>query len=203
MNKTVLLVDYENIGKVDLGAISADTTVIFFVGTTQKSVPTELLKSAVKLRERFVQVDIEGQGKNALDFHIAFYLGEIFARHPETSCAILSKDKGFDALIKHLTGRQLAVRRIEQIGVAQAPIKPKSITRKAATPTPNPILTNALEWLEKMQKNKRPRKRNGLVAHLHSHCGKKIPETEIQAFVDWLIADKKLGEENGAITYRF
>ena len=115
MADSVLLVDYENIGKLDLGAIPAGVRVPFFFGASQRSVPTEFLKAALKLGERFVPIDIEGQGKNALDFHIAFYLGEYLARSAETPCVILSKDKGFDPLIKHLVRRGFAVRRANSI----------------------------------------------------------------------------------------
>src|SRR2546421_6171107 len=105
MPDSVLLVDYENIGKIDLGAIPAGVRVPFFFGASQKSVPTEFLKAALRLGERFLPIDIEGQGKNALDFHIAFYLGEYLTRSPGTSCVVLSKDKGFDPLIRHLVRR--------------------------------------------------------------------------------------------------
>src|SRR6266513_131871 len=118
MADSVLLVDYENIGKVDLGAVPAGVRVPFFFGASQKSVPTGFLKAAVKLGERFVQIDIEGQGKNALDFHIAFYLGEYLARSPQSPCVILSRDKGFDPLIKHLVKRGFAVRRANSIAEA-------------------------------------------------------------------------------------
>src|SRR5256885_10083930 len=114
MPDSVLLVDYENIGKIDLGAIPAGVRVPFFFGASQRSVPTEFLKAALKLGERFVQIDIEGQGKNALDFHIAFYLGEYLARSPQSPCVILSRDKGFDPLIKHLVKRGFAVRRADR-----------------------------------------------------------------------------------------
>src|SRR5436853_496924 len=46
MPDSVLLVDYENIGKIDLGAIPAGVRVPFFFGASQKSVPTEFLKAA-------------------------------------------------------------------------------------------------------------------------------------------------------------
>src|SRR5207253_5507578 len=105
MPDSVLLVDYENIGKIDLGAIPAGVRVLFFFGASQKSVPTEFLKAALRLGERFLPIDIEGQSKNALDFHIAFYLGEYLTRSPGTSCVVLSKDKGFDPLIRHLVRR--------------------------------------------------------------------------------------------------
>src|SRR5256885_6813777 len=118
MPDSVLLVDYENIGKIDLGAIPAGVRVPFFFGASQRSVPTEFLKAALKLGERFVQIDIEGQGKNALDFHIAFYLGEYLARSPQSPCVILSRDKGFDPLIKHLVKRGFAVRRANSLAEA-------------------------------------------------------------------------------------
>ena len=78
MSEQVLLVDYENVGRVDLRAIPADVRVAFFFGASQRTVPTAFFKSALQLRERFVPIDIEGRGKNALDFHIAFYLAEYF-----------------------------------------------------------------------------------------------------------------------------
>jgi PIN domain-containing protein len=198
---SVLLVDYENIGKLDLGAIPAGVRVPFFFGASQRSVPTEFLKAALKLGERFVPIDIEGQGKNALDFHIAFYLGEYLARSPETPCVILSKDKGFDPLIKHLVRRGFAVRRANSIAEALAEAAP----RRAMTVShqPSTLLDNALGVLAAAQGNRRPRKRKGLVAYLHSHFSKKIPETELQRLIDQMIARKKLSEAKGAITYHF
>src|SRR5215467_11908437 len=123
MAESVLLVDYENIGKIDLGAIPDGVRVPFFFGASQKSVPTEFLKAALKLGPRFQPIDIEGQGKNALDFHIAFYLGEILAGEPKSVCVILSKDKGFDPLIKHLVGRGFHVRRVPTLDGAFPPVQ--------------------------------------------------------------------------------
>jgi hypothetical protein len=213
MAESVLLVDYENIGKIDLGAIPAGVRVPFFFGASQKSVPTEFLKAALRLGERFVPIDIEGQGKNALDFHIAFYLGEYLARSPDTSCVILSKDKGFDPLIRHLVRRGFAVRRAntiaEALGARALPAaapRGAAAARPAAVPAsrqPPPLLDTALGVLAAAQKSRRPRRRTGLVAYLHSHFSKKIPETELQRLIDQMIADGKLSEARGAITYHF
>ena len=46
MADTVLLVDFENVGKIDLGAIPVGVRVPFFFGASQKTMPTEFLKSA-------------------------------------------------------------------------------------------------------------------------------------------------------------
>src|SRR5258708_5442650 len=146
MADSVLLVDYENIGKVDLGAIPAGVRVPFFFGASQKSVPTEFLRAALRLGERFVPIDIEGQGKNALDFHIAFYLGEYLARSPGTACVILSKDKGFDPLVRHLTRRGFAVRRAnsmsEALGSRGAPAAGPG--PPSALPVPAPCRSSGL-----------------------------------------------------------
>src|ERR1700747_1333100 len=124
MAESVLLVDYENIGKIDLAAIPEGVRVPFFFGASQRTVPTEFLKAALKLGERFVPIDIEGQGKNALDFHIAFYLGEYLASAPHTPCVILSKDKGFDPLVRHLLRRGFKVRRANSMAEAQLGVRP-------------------------------------------------------------------------------
>ena len=208
MADRVLLVDYENIGKLDLRAVPAGVRVPFFFGASQKSVPTEFLKAALKLGERFVQIDIEGQGKNALDFHIAFYLGEYLARSPQSPCVILSRDKGFDPLIKHLVKRGFAVRRANSIAEALAsralPAAAPRAQRRPATRGDNAaLLEEARHLLAGTQKIRRPRKRKGLIALLHSHFSKKVPERELQGLVDELIARGELSESNGAITYQF
>jgi len=212
---SVLLVDYENIGKLDLGAIPAGVRVPFFFGASQRSVPTEFLKAALKLGERFVPIDIEGQGKNALDFHIAFYLGEYLARSPETPCVILSKDKGFDPLIKHLVRRGFAVRRANSIAEALGSrALPAAAPRGAGAARPaaarvaahrdgGALLAEARQLVAATQKIRRPRKRKGLIAVLHSHFSKRVPESELQGLVDKLIARGELSESNGAITYHF
>ena len=215
MADSVLLVDYENIGKLDLGAIPAGVRVPFFFGASQRSVPTEFLKAALKLGERFVPIDIEGQGKNALDFHIAFYLGEYLARSAETPCVILSKDKGFDPLIKHLVRRGFAVRRANSITEALGSrALPAAAPRGAGAARPaaarlaahrdgGALLAEARQLIAATQKIRRPRKRKGLIAVLHSHFSKKVPESELQGLVDKLIARGELSESNGAITYHF
>jgi hypothetical protein len=215
MAESVLLVDYENIGKIDLGSIPAGVRVPFFFGASQKSVPTEFLKAALRLGERFVPIDIEGQGKNALDFHIAFYLGEYLTRSPDTSCVILSKDKGFDPLIRHLARRGFAVRRANSIAEALGSrALPAAVPRGSGAAHPaavrmaahgdgGALLAEARQLLAGTQKIRRPRKRKGLIAVLHSHFSKRVPESELQDLVDKLIARGELSESNGAITYHF
>lgn len=207
-HKCILFVDYENAGTVDLNAIPADVFVPFFFGASQKSVPTDFLKAALKLADRFNPIDIEGQGKNALDFHIAFYLGEYLAANPQANCIILSKDKGFDPLVKHLRGRGFAVKRANTLSEAfpaaakkQAGNITVNVAAQALQSAELTPFETALKWLRAMQPRTRPRKRKGLVAYLHSHFGKKISEADVRTLVDRMIASKKLSETNGALGY--
>ncbi len=216
MNQSILLVDYENIGKIELGEIPAGVLVPFFFGASQKSVPKEFLKAALNLRERFVAIDIEGQGKNALDFHIAYYLGEYLTRSPESACIILSKDKGFDPLVKHLVLRGFTVRRANGLREAFPSAvtetrRPQGESRRAPAAGPRPapprapasVPENALQWLSGGAKNRRPRTRKALAAHLYSHFSKKIAESDIQGLIDHLVGAGQLSEANGKITYHF
>jgi hypothetical protein len=111
----------------------------------------------------------------------------------------LSKDKGFDPLVKHLAKRGFAVQRAITLGeVFPQAAAPASELVDRQPPTQ---WEAALQWLAGMQKNKRPRKRKGLVAHLYNHFSRKITEEEIQEFVARMIAGKKLTDTGGALTY--
>jgi hypothetical protein len=116
MTKKLVLVDYENKSKIDLSVLDESFAAIVFVGANQNP-PKAATKKATE--HRFQRVDfmkIEGTGRNALDFHIAFQLGRILETEPDTCCFVLSSDKGFDPLIHHLTKNGLLdCRRIESL----------------------------------------------------------------------------------------
>jgi ribosomal protein L15 len=204
--KAVLFVDAENAGTIDLSAIPNDVLVRFFFGASQKKVSTEFLRAAIKLGERFSETDVDGAGNNALDFHIAFYLGEHLAADPKANCIILSKDKGFDPLVKHLCKRGFAVRRASNLAEAFAPAKPKQAKQKivsAAKANGQAATTfeDVVAWLTKMEPKVRPHKRKKLIAHLLSHFGKKSSEGELSVLVDRLVAEKKISDEGGKVWY--
>jgi hypothetical protein len=102
MPERILLVDLENVQKIDLSRVPTDARIMIFYGLTQKKLPEELVVQAQPLGSRLKWIRISGQGSNALDFHIAFYLGQKLAGSPDSECAILSRDTGFDPLICHL-----------------------------------------------------------------------------------------------------
>jgi hypothetical protein len=109
--KHLLLVDYENIPRIDMGSLDESYRAIVFVGATQN---TPRAARSMNTAHRFRRVEfqrISGLGKNALDFHIAFQLGRVFETAADTVCIVVSGDKGFDPLIAHLTSAGMQCRR--------------------------------------------------------------------------------------------
>ena len=99
----VLYIDYENVQNLNLNRISQlNFKIWLFTGISQSRIPIELVKSTQAFGHNLEWLSIDGNGPNALDFHIAYYLGLHTAENPKDEYFILSKDKGFDPLIKHV-----------------------------------------------------------------------------------------------------
>lgn len=213
----LLFVDYENVPKIDLSSLPADVTVPFFFGAAQRSVPTAFLKEALKLGARFVPIDIEGQGKNALDFHIAYYLGEYLKAMPDADCVILSRDKGFDPLVRHLNGRGFKVRRVGALADAFAPTtsaaardktkrasgsRPATAVRVEVAPAArHPDFDRAVEKLRRMPVRNLPLRRKALAATLHSAFARKLSAAEIESLIDSLILEGRVRVAGKTLSY--
>ena len=52
-------------------------SVIVFVGVNQAKVTSEVASVLQRVGNRASYIKISGSGKNALDFHIAYYLGKL------------------------------------------------------------------------------------------------------------------------------
>lgn len=98
--ETHVLVDWENVQPKDgdLRAMVPDVTDIWiFHGPNQKVDPD----SYGYFGSRVTQVKIARSGKNALDFHLSFYMGYIAARHPDARFVVVSNDKGYGPMLEH------------------------------------------------------------------------------------------------------
>jgi hypothetical protein len=117
MPNNYVLIDYENVQPKNLELLASDEfKVLVFVGQNQAKIPFDLADSMQLLGKNARYVQITGNGQNALDFHIAYYIGELAAGEPDAVFHIISKDKGFDPLINHLKERKIRVHREKDIG---------------------------------------------------------------------------------------
>ena len=126
-----LLVDYENIQPAFGCASLSDTRVVVFHGAQQRDAPRKLKSQLSSIDAEFVLCT--KTGKNALDFHLTYYLGRLAAQHPNDDFHVLSKDKGYDPLIEHLRSAGADVRRLEH-APSFASNAPPSSHRKASAP---------------------------------------------------------------------
>lgn len=116
MRTNFILIDFENIQPDSLELLSPDHfRVLLFVGANQAKLPFETVASIQKLGTKADYVKIAGSGPNALDFHIAYYIGMHSASEPTAYFHIVSKDAGFDPLIEHLKQKKVLANRVKAI----------------------------------------------------------------------------------------
>jgi hypothetical protein len=186
-----LFIDFENIQQIDLSKIADNFLVTIFVGSNQKNLPFELVRDAQPLGEKINWLMIEGSGKNALDFHIAYYLGRQLAQSPKVECTILSKDTGFDPLVQHLGKKGFTCRRIENISDLE--------TSNGEAPESN--YKRLVDSLLKLGVKSKPGTRVKLANHISSLFQKKLPVAEIEQLIDRLFTEGKVTETDGTLTY--
>ena len=121
MRTNYVLIDSENVHPQSLDGLEPDQfQVLIFVGACCAKLPFGLVSALQQLGSRARYIKISGNGPNALDFHVAFSIGELAASEPTAYFHVVSKDVGFDPLIQHLRARKLFADRVKSI--AEIPI---------------------------------------------------------------------------------
>lgn len=116
MRTNYVLIDYENVQPEAMAVLSKEHfKVIVFVGANQAKVTFEVASALQQMVERAEYIKISGNGSNALDFHIAYYIGLLASKEPEAYFHIVSKDTGFDPLINHLKGKKILACRSKDV----------------------------------------------------------------------------------------
>jgi hypothetical protein len=112
----ILLVDFENVQPKDLASIDGGGYQIkVFLGAQQTKIPTVLARTLQALGPLAEYVQVNGSGSNAVDFHIVYYIGHLAANASDIQFYIISKDTGFDPLLKHLKERRISCQRLASI----------------------------------------------------------------------------------------
>ena len=166
------MIDFESVQPDSLAPLVEDHfQVLLFVGANQSKVPFEVAAAVQKLGSRGEYIKMSGNGPNALDFHIAYYIGRLAAEDASAFFHVISKDKGFDPLIAHLKARKIFAGRWESIG--EIPIV-KNANRKS----PKEM---ALIFVAKLGEPKvtRPRTEKTLGSALKTHFRDSLVEEEL------------------------
>jgi len=161
MKDHFVLIDFENVQPKNMGLLKGGAFKIkVFLGASQAKVSLEMAQALQTFGNDAEYIQISGNGSNALDFHIAYYIGRLAVEHPDACFHIISKDTGFDPLVKHLKAQGIECKRSATISdiphiktnisahtpsantvtTKARPAKPvaKAPTKPAAKPTPKP-----------------------------------------------------------------
>ena len=127
----IILLDLENVQPKNLEPLrQTDDLIRVFLGSSQKKLALEFVKLLQPFGPRVEFIEIDGSGPNALDFHIAYYVGRLACEAPGQPILIISRDTGFDPLIRHVRKTGVDCKRSDGVQTAQ----PKPVPKKAATP---------------------------------------------------------------------
>lgn len=194
MRPNIVLVDLESVQPTSLARLSAEYfRVKVFVGATQAKLSFELVTAIQQMGDRAEYIKIAGVGRNALDFHIAYYIGRIAAGQPETFFHIISKDTGFDPLIQHLKEKNIFCGRWESIEEIPA-------VKAAQVKSPE---ERAILFLSRLLQPKatKPQTEKSLRSAISAHFQKQLSDEEITAIVDALRRPGHLSITEGKVKY--
>ena len=190
MKTDYVLIDFENVQPKDLSLLAGHPfKVIVFVGANQGRIPFDLAKALQAMGENAEYIQISGTGRNALDFHIAFHLGELASKDREGYFHVISKDTGFDPLVRHLKERGIKVRRSRDL--AEMPI-PGIVSPKTADERIDAIVMNL-----KSRSHSRPRRRKTLASSINSLFMMKLEPSEVDALIAALEQRGVINVESG------
>jgi hypothetical protein len=195
MANNYLLIDFENVQPESIALLDGlEFTILLFVGAHQTKIPLALATQLQQLGERARYIRIEGNGPNALDFHIAFTIGELARVDPEGYFHIISKDTGFDPLIRYARARRITVQRsaaIDEIPLLKR-LKAKS------EPERLPLLVQNLT----AHGNARPRKVTTLANSRNHLFRKSLSEVEIAGLIAALQQAGHINIDGQSVHYR-
>ena len=195
MKTTYVMIDYENVQPKDLSVLKGKPVKVFlFVGSNQTKIPFDVASSLQALGSNAEYIKISGNGSNALDFHIAYYVGQLAERDPGCSFHIISKDTGFEPLIAHLKSNGIRASRKKDLSGISFP-------GAAAASSKDDRIQKVVENLAK-RGNGRPRKRKTLANTINTICSGKLGEDEVEELIEELTKLKSIVIEADNVTYR-
>ena len=216
-----VFVDVENVKKVELFVLDQKNYIVhLFFGPTNKKLEVDVVERMLMNSQAVKMIRSPKEGKDALDFVLAYHLGQEVLMDPKAYFHLLSRDEGFDSLVELLKARNVKVKRHSSWEELEASV----VAKNAATsgngqsgangvvavpvnggPEKAPLLSHeAVKFLVNLIKSARnhPKKEATLVSHANSSLGKKASDTNGKKVVTEL---KNAGhlkiDDKGAVSY--
>ena len=187
MKTNYVLIDYENIQVPTISLLKAEHfRVLLFLGPNNTTLRKDLVLSLQQLHDRLEFINMDGCGKNALDFHIAYHLGKLARENPDGFFHIISKDKGFDPLIKHMKTERILAARSESIEALPC-LQPAPVVKVSKSDTEEQRLTDLVIANLRKRKTGKPGRLKTLLGTIRDVCGKDLPESKIETVLKGLV----------------
>jgi hypothetical protein len=191
-----VLIDYENVQPTDLTALDQEYFKIkIFVGANQSKLSFDVIAALQRMGSRAEYIKISGNGPNALDFHIAFYVGVLATTDPGAYFHIISNDAGFDPLIQHLREKKISIGRVKSIQDIHI-FRIKSVTS----------LQERVELVRanlQQRKTARPRTLKTLSGTINALFAKTLAAEEVTAILQELQRKQIIVVAEDKVTYNF
>lgn len=190
-----IFVDFENTQELALDLIEGKPVKVFLVlGGKQERLPVALVKQLLKYAAQIEVIETEQTGNHALDFVLACQIGAQSVTDPGGFFHILSRDKGFDAVIRHLKERKIFGARHEEFAKIPVLMEVKALTLSERVEQMRVRFANP--------KTTRPARLKTLQSSINAIFQKQLSEAEIQATVEGLTKAKVLSvAADGKVTY--
>ena len=193
-----VFLDFENVPEIDPVVVgSKNVSFTMLLGPHPAKLEVAVVEKLIEHAASVQLVRLESNGRNALDFTLAFYVGRAAAADPNGFFHIISKDKGFDPLIEHLRSKHIRARRHDDFAALRfsRPTKPHP-------PPTGELPDRVLEQLRK-NPNNRPKRKKTLLSYLIALSGRMATEAEVGAVIESLRrAGHLYFDEKDTVTYR-
>lgn len=194
MRTNYVLIDYENVQPKNLMLLEGEHfRVKVFIGASIAKLPVELVTAMQSLGDRAEYIRIAGNGPNALDFHIAYYIGHLAVNSSDAFFHIISKDTGFDPLIAHLKDRNIFCKR-------SATLDGIPILRSLIEAGKDEQVDAVVEKLKGMPKS-RPQRDKTLRTMISAWFGKNLDGATLDRIVGELTRRKFITLDQGKVRY--
>jgi len=182
MKQNHVLIDYENVQPDVASALAQSVFKVWvFVGAQQAKVKFDLLHLVQQKGQDARVIKMTSTGRNALDFHMSCYLGQLMTNEPDGYFHIVAKDTGMDPLLDHLREKGIKVWR--WVDVFEIPI----VKGRSDEPDEDK-LSRIIEYLVRRGKQ-RPATMKTLLGSTAALFNPKLEEPESVALIERLRAN--------------
>lgn len=191
--KKMLFVDLENIGKISRLKLSGFFKIFVFVGRHQQ----------IDIADpRIVEIKIDSVGRNNLDMHLAFYLGEAHAIYgSDIEFVVASNDNDFVGLVRHIArvrNRGCVVKKV-RTNNKTAPAKPKSVSPVEVHI--KTLMKKVVDVIRKIKASQLPRKVSRFTRFVASILGLDAANSLCQTVIKLLRKRNLIQQSGGVVTY--